>query len=102
MCYLFDDFKGWKVYCEEKEMELFEAVVEYEVTQKQRTQETIWNGLQAAYQVMKQAVKTGLTEEMISRSGMINDGAKKVYNHNQTVLSKEFQVLISRPLLPKK
>ena len=45
MCYLFDDFKGWKVYCEEKEMELFEAVVEYEVTQKQRTQETIWNGL---------------------------------------------------------
>ena len=89
-------------YTVKREMELFEAVVEYEVTQKQRTQETIWNGLQAAYQVMKQAVKTGLTEEMISRSGMINDGAKKVYNHNQTVLSKEFQVLISEALAAKK
>ncbi len=101
MCYLFDDFKGWKAYCEEKEMELFEAVVEYEVIQKERTEEIIWNGLETAYQVMKQAVKTGLTEEMISRSGMINDGAKKVYNHEQTVLSKEFQVLISRALAAK-
>ena len=101
MCYLFDDFKGWKSYCEKKELKLYEAVVEYEVTQKERTEEIIWNGLETAYQVMKQAVKTGLTEEMISRSGMINDGAKKVYNHDQTVLSKEFQVLISRALAAK-
>ena len=101
MSYLFEDFKGWKAYCEEEEIELYEAVVEYEVTQKQRSEKTIWSGLDNAYQVMKQAVKTGLTEEMISRSGMINDGAKKVYNHDQTVLSKEFQVLISRALAAK-
>ena len=101
MSYLFEDFKGWKAYCVEKDIELYEAVVEYEVTQKQRSEETIWLGLDNAYQVMKEAVKTGLTEEMISRSGMINDGAKKVYNHDQTVLSKEFQVLISRALAAK-
>lgn len=82
-------------------MLLFEPVVEYEVVQKERTEDVIWTGLESAYQVMKEAVKTGLTEDMASRSGMINNGAKKVYNHNQTVLSREFQVLISRALAAK-
>lgn len=101
MSYLFEDFRGWKAYCEEKEIELFEAVIEYEVTQKDKSEEFIWMALENAYQVMKDAVKTGLTEEMISRSGMINDGAKKVYNYPTPVLSKEFQVLISRALAAK-
>ena len=101
MCLLFENFESWKQYCQEKDMLLFEPVVEYEVIQKERTEEVIWSGLGAAYQVMKEAVKTGLTEDMASRSGMIDNGAKKVYNHNQTVLSKEFQVLISRALAAK-
>jgi L-serine dehydratase len=50
---------------------------------------------------MKDAVKTGLEEEMTSRSGMINNGAKKVFNHPLTVLSPEFQKLISRALAAK-
>lgn len=82
-------------------MSLFESVVEYEVDQKQATEEAIWNGLDRAYSVMKDAVKTGLSQPMESRSGMINNGAKKVFNHNQAVLSKEFQVLISRALAAK-
>ena len=82
-------------------MKLFEPVIEYEVQQKQRTEEFIWAGLENAYTVMKEAVQTGLTEDMTSRSGMINNGAKKVFNHPVTVLSKEFQVLISRALAAK-
>ena len=101
MCYLFEDFKGWKTYCDERDLALWEPVVEYEVIQKERSEEVIWDGLDRAYQVMKEAVKTGLTEDMTSHSGMINNGAKKVYNHPLTVLSKEFQVLISRALAAK-
>ncbi len=101
MSYLFEDFKGWKSYCLEKDIELYEAVIGYEVTQKERSEEIIWMGLENAYQVMKEAVQTGLTEKMTSRSGMINDGAKKVYNYPKAVLSKEFQVLISRALAAK-
>lgn len=82
-------------------MKLFEPVIEYEVQQKQRNEEFIWASLENAYTVMKEAVQTGLTEDMTSRSGMINNGAKKVYNHPVTVLSKEFQVLISRALAAK-
>lgn len=82
-------------------MKLFEPVIEYEVQQKQRNEAFIWASLENAYTVMKEAVQTGLTEDMTSRSGMINNGAKKVYNHPVTVLSKEFQVLISRALAAK-
>ncbi len=76
-------------------------MIEYEVEQKNSSEEKIWSGLQNAYTVMKEAVKTGLEDEMTSRSGMIDNGAKKVYNHPLTVLSPEFQKLISRALAAK-
>jgi L-serine dehydratase len=98
---LFDDFKSWKVYCEEKNLPLFMPVLEYEVQQKGRTEEAIWQGMQQAYAVMKDAVQTGLAEEMTSRSGMINNGGKKVFNSPITVLSPEFKILIARALAAK-
>lgn len=101
MSLLFEDFESWKVYCKEKNQKLFEPVLEYEKDQKNRTEKQIWDGLNNAYTVMKDAVKTGLNEDMTSRSGMINNGAKKVFKHQQTVLSKEFQNLISRALAAK-
>lgn len=101
MCYLFESFKGWKDYCESRNTSLVQSVIEYEVEQKNSSEEKIWAGLQSAYTVMKEAVKTGLEEEMTSRSGMIDNGAKKVYRHPLTVLSPEFQKLISRALAAK-
>jgi L-serine dehydratase len=101
MCYLFESFKGWKHYCETNQISLVQSVIEYEVEQKNATEEKIWAGLQRAYTVMKEAVKTGLEEDMTSRSGMINNGAKKVFNHPLSVLSPEFQKLISRALAAK-
>lgn len=101
MSFLFDSFKGWKQYCIDKNISLFESVIEYEITQKNKTEKDIWFGLQTAYEVMKNAVETGLNEEMSSRSGMINNGAKKVFRHPLAVLSPEFQKLISRALAAK-
>jgi L-serine dehydratase len=76
-------------------------VLEYEQAQKGRTREETLNGLKNAWQVMKEAVKTGLEENMTSRSGMIDNGAKKVYNFPKAVLSREFQDLIARALAAK-
>lgn len=101
MSYLFESFSGWKAYCEVKKMSLFDSVIEYEIVQKGNSEERIWDGLLKAYTVMKEAVETGLKEEMNSRSGMINNGAKKVFHHPVTVLSPEFQKLISRALAAK-
>lgn len=101
MSFLFQSFAEWKNYAVSKKMTLAEVVMEYECEQKNRTPQQIWDGLNIAWDVMKDAVKTGLEEEMTSRSGMINNGAKKVYRHQLTVLSKEFQNLISRALAAK-
>jgi L-serine dehydratase len=101
MCFLFESFSGWKKYCDEQNLSLVRSVIEYEIEQKKSSEEKIWNGLALAYQVMKDAVKAGLEEDMTSRSGMINNGAKKVFNSPLTVLSPEFQKLISRALAAK-
>jgi len=101
MTFLFDSFEGWKKYCTEKKVSIVQAVLDYEIEQKGRTEEPIWIGLAKAWEVMKEAVHTGLTEDMTSRSGMINNGAKKVFRHPVAVLSKEFQNLISRALAAK-
>jgi L-serine ammonia-lyase (EC 4.3.1.17) len=98
---LFDDFKSWKKYCQENSLLLHLPVLQYEITQKGRTEEEIWQGLQLAYSVMKEAVHTGLTEDTTSRSGMINNGGKKVYQHPIHVLSPEFKKLIARALAAK-
>lgn len=101
MCYLFENFRDWKSYCEKKNVSLDKSVIEYECEQKGANEEDILNGLLKAYSVMKDAVKTGLEQDMKSHSGMIDNGAKKVFNHNLTVLSPEFQKLISRALAAK-
>jgi len=101
MAYLFDSFEGWKKYCLESKFSLAETVQEYEHEQKGRTSEEVNEGLMKAWKVMKEAVHTGLEEDMTSRSGMINNGAKKVYRYPKAVLSIEFQRLISRALAAK-
>jgi L-serine dehydratase len=101
MAFLFESFEGWRDYCTKKSLTLSAVVMEYEIQQKGRTETQVWEGLSFAWDVMKDAVRTGLTEEMTSRSGMINNGAKKVYNYPTPVLSKEFQNLISRALAAK-
>jgi L-serine dehydratase len=101
MGYLFNDFAGWKEYSKKNNVKLFEPVLEYEKDQKGRNETEVWEGLGRAFDVMKDAVNTGLSEDMTSRSGMINNGAKKVFQNSKTVLSKEFQNLIARSLAAK-
>ena len=101
MSILFENFSSWKKYCEDKQMASFMPVLEYEIDQKGRSENEIWEGLAKALQVMKEAVHTGLNEDMTSRSGMIQNGAKKVYNSEHTVLSPEFKKLVSRALAAK-
>lgn len=101
MAFLFESFEGWKQYSEQHSITLVDIVLQYEREQKNRTDDQIWAGLHNAWSVMKDAVRTGLEEDMTSRSGMINNGAKKVYRHPTAVLSKEFQALVSRALAAK-
>ena len=101
MAIVFDSFESWKEECNHQGISLFQAVIDFEVSQKGNSEEGIWQGLSEAYEVMKNAVHSGLTEEMKSYSGMIDNGAKKVMNFKTAVLSPEFQKLVARALAAK-
>ncbi|MCS7075201.1 MAG: L-serine ammonia-lyase, iron-sulfur-dependent, subunit alpha [Bacteroidia bacterium] len=98
---LFDSFEEWAKYCQDKNILPYIAVLEYEMKQKNRTEQEIWNGLAKAFQVMREAVQTGLNQDMRSRSGMIDNGAKKVKNAKVSVLGDNFQQLIYNALAAK-
>lgn len=101
MAILFNSFDSWKEECSANNLPLYQPVLDFEVNQKDKTEEVIWQGIDQAYQVMKEAVQSGLNEEMSSYSGMINNGAKKVMNFPTAVLTPEFQKLIARALAAK-
>lgn len=101
MSILFDGFEEWRTYCKDENKPLYEPVLRYEKEQKGKSEEEVWEGLSQAYQVMKDAVNTGLTKEMNSYSGMIKGGAKKVAGFPVAVVSPEFQKLIARALAAK-
>ncbi|WP_420578668.1 L-serine ammonia-lyase, iron-sulfur-dependent, subunit alpha [Ekhidna sp.] len=98
---LFNSFEEWKKECQANDIPLFKPVLDFEINQKGKKEEDIWTGIDQAYQVMKEAVQSGLSEEMNSYSGMINNGAKKVMNFPKSVLSPEFQKLVARALAAK-
>jgi L-serine dehydratase len=101
MAYLFETFKGWKTHCKDQPSSLVQSVIDYEISEKGSSKADIMAGVAVNYDVMKQAVETGFTEDMTSHSGMINNGAKKVQSSKKTVLSPEFQQLIARSLSAK-
>ena len=91
MAFLFDSFDGWENYCTDKKLSVVQAVLDYEKEQKGRTEQQIWEGLGKAWEVMKDAVHTGLEEDMTSRSGMINNGAKKSIDIQLQFFLKNFK-----------
>jgi len=98
MSVLFRDFAGWEKHCQQTGALLYEPVITYEIEQKGRTEAFIWENMDRAYTVMREAVQTGLTQDMTSRSGMVNNGAKKVANAPVTVLNADFKLLVARAL----
>ncbi len=101
MEFLFDSFAQWRKHCEDNRLTLFEPVLRYEINQKGATPESIWKGVSETYKVMREAVNTGLTDDMKSHSGMIDNGAKKVFKYPTAVLSPEFQKMVASALAAK-
>jgi L-serine dehydratase len=98
---LFDSFQDWISEIEKTGQMLHRPVLEYEITQKNKKEDEIWEGLERAWKVMKEAVETGLHSDMRSRSGMVNNSGKKVANSGIHVLSAEFSMLVSSALAAK-
>lgn len=98
---LFDSFQDWMLETERSGLALHHPVLQYEITQKNKKEDEIWEGLEKAWKVMKEAVATGLQSDMRSRSGMVNNSGKKVASSPVHVLSPEFTMLVSSALAAK-
>ncbi|MEZ4849360.1 MAG: L-serine ammonia-lyase, iron-sulfur-dependent, subunit alpha [Bacteroidia bacterium] len=101
MSVLFDSFDEWRTYCEYHKVDIWQPVVGYEIDQRGRSEGEIWDKLAQSYAVMKDAVHTGLSEDMQSISGMINNGAKKVAACEINVLGENFKKLVAYTLAAK-
>lgn len=101
MSMLFDSFQEWKQYCESNNCAIWQPVLTYEIEEKGRSEQEIWQKLDQAHAVMKDAVLTGLSQDMTSISGMINNGAKKVRDCKVSVLGENFQKLVYFTLAAK-
>ncbi len=98
---LFDSFAEWGKEARENQKPLWECVLDYEIAQKGSRRGQIFERLAQTYAVMKDAVATGLSQDMRSRSGMIDNGGKKVRDSKTMVLSPEFTRLIANTLAAK-
>lgn len=98
---LFDSFREWQAALKGSDQALWQPVLDYEVREKGRSPEWIWDRVAASFAVMKDAVKTGLESDMKSLSGMIDNGAKKVMNCKVSVLGPQFQKLLAYAVAAK-
>ena len=101
MSILFDSFNEWREYLASQQIPPWQAVIDYEVAELGHPEEQIWAKLAQTYAVMKDAVQSGLEQDMTSISGMINNGAKKVRDCNIQVLGPAFQLLLANTLSAK-
>ena len=91
---VFDSFAEWNASHAQSGAPAWKPVLDYELHERGRNETEIRERLAQAWAVMKDAVKTGLEEDMKSISGMINNGAKKVRDCEITLISPEFKKLL--------
>lgn len=101
MSILFDSFSEWQSHLEQTSEPPWMPVLAYEQQEHGQSEEHIWHRLEASLAVMKDAVHTGLHEDMQSISGMVNNGAKKVAQAKVSVLGPLFQQLLAYTLSAK-
>ncbi|MEO0896943.1 MAG: L-serine ammonia-lyase, iron-sulfur-dependent, subunit alpha [Bacteroidota bacterium] len=101
MTILFESFSEWKAFCEQKSLPTWQPVMIYEQELRGREENEIWARLEQTYAVMKDAVQTGLEQDMRSLSGMVDNGAKKVHQSPISVLGPQFKMLLSYALSAK-
>lgn len=85
-------------YCREMKATIPEVMIEYEVRKTGRSREQVIEGVRKILNVMIESVNNGLTRDVKSPSGLLNNFAKKVYNAKINVLTLNFQKAIARAM----
>jgi L-serine dehydratase len=85
-------------YCREMNATIPEVMIEYEVRKTGKSREQVLDGVRKILNVMIESVNNGLTRDVKSPSGLLNNFAKRVYNARVNVLTLNFQKAIARAM----
>ncbi len=85
-------------YCRREGKDMAQAMVDYEVRNKGLTREQVYDNLKRVLLVMEDSVDQGLTQQVITPSGMLNNWAKKVYEHKTETLGPSLKKAVARAI----
>lgn len=85
-------------YCRSEKKDMAQAMMDYEMRNKNLTREMVYAYLKQILLVMEESVEQGLTQQVISPSGMLNNWAKQVYNHNLDALGAPLKKAVARAI----
>ncbi len=85
-------------YCAEKNCTIPDAMIDYELAQGHSSREAIFAMLDKTLAVMEQAVEQGLTQLMLTKSGMLKNWAKAVFESKVSTLGVPLQKAVARAL----
>lgn len=77
----FQTLQQLKEICEAEQLTIAELMITEQVQQSGQSRELIEGQMSEYYQIMKEAVRKGIEEEVTSRSGLTGGDAKRVHNY---------------------
>lgn len=85
-------------YCATEKKDMAQAMLDYEVKHKRLTREQVYEGVKRVLLVMEDSVEQGLTQMVISPSGMLNNWAKAVYHAPIETLGTSLKKAVARAI----
>lgn len=85
-------------YCKHEGKDMAQAMLDYEMRNKRLTREQVYANLKRILLVMEESVEQGLTQMVISPSGMLNNWAKTVYNAPIETLGPALKKAVARAI----
>ena len=85
-------------YCKREKKDMALAMLDYEMKNKHLTRDDVYNGLKRVLLTMEDSVEQGLTQMVISPSGMLNNWAKTVYNSPVETLGPRLKKAVARAI----
>jgi L-serine dehydratase len=85
-------------YCVREQKDMAQAMVDYEMRNRHRTREEIYEALKRTLLVMEESVEHGLTQSVITPSGMLNNWAKTVHNAKVETLGSSLKKAVARAI----
>jgi L-serine dehydratase len=85
-------------YCGREHKDFAQAMLDYEMKNKGLTRSEVYGSLKRTLLVMEESVEQGLTQQVITPSGMLKNWAKTVYAHGLDTLGSALKKATARAI----